>query len=32
MVGYGPIDCLIIFGSVALFGLIGLWLIDKGVV
>ena len=32
MTGYGPIDCLLIFGLVALFGIIGLILIDKGVV
>jgi hypothetical protein len=29
---YNPIACLVIFGAVALFGIIGLILIDKGVI
>ena len=32
MTGYGPADCMIVFGLAILFGIVGLILIDKGVV
>ena len=32
MFAYNPIACLVIFGFVALFGIIGLVLIDRGVI
>ena len=32
MTGYGPYDCLLVFGLAILFGIVGLWLIDRGVV
>lgn len=32
MTGYGPADCLIIFGLAILLGIVGLILIDKEIV
>ena len=32
MTGYGPYDCLIVFGLAILFGIVGLILIDKEIV
>ena len=31
MTGYGPADCMIVFGLAILFGIVGLILIDKEV-